>query len=402
VALERGKGRHFFLSGLLFGLAYLIKPEALSYVLLLSLIVGVVGFARRMGGRWVASSAALVCVGALLAAAPYVYYLRNETGRWTLTEKFGANLPGDAGLRKLLPGGQLTTVDILFAGTRSEPPSRVPGVAVPVATEPASGRPAPAAPKRTFLGSLKAHVKHTLKGLYINYGVINQLLPPLVLLLIGAGLFARAWRVDRLRLELYVCSFVFATLLGYSFTYQNLRFLVPLIPLALCWAAIGSTRTASWLSVTFARLMRGRLHRVRIGPRQALALVTSIVVLSVSVSAISRLDDDRWDPRPAADWIKSQGFESPLIMATGPWPTFYAGGRYLCIPNEELPVVLTYAKQKKIDFLVLEKRNLGVTPSLAPLLEGKNTPPELTLVYEYADSQGWVGVYRLSEAPGNG
>jgi 4-amino-4-deoxy-L-arabinose transferase-like glycosyltransferase len=395
LALEGKRRFPFFLCGLLFGLAYLLKPEAMGYILLLSLIVAAVNFVRRTGLHWVASSTAFICLGALLAAAPYLFYLRNETGRWTLSEKFGGNVPGVVvKARKLLPSGQLTNADVVWAGTESEPASSGPATSVPSSTEPS---PAPESVSSTFLGSLKQTAKSTLQGLHAEYEMISKLLSPLVLLLIGAGLFARPWSVNRLGLELYICAFVLTTFLGYAFAIQQLRYLVPLTPLALCWAAVGAVRTASWLNVTLARCAQGRFPRFHVGPRRALTAVTAVVVLNLSVITILSIRNDDWDPRQAAEWIRSQGVKSPLIMATGPWPAFYAGGRHLYIPNEEFNVVLAYAKRKKIDFLVVQKGSLDKTPTLAPLLEG-NIPAELSLVYEYGDKESRLLIFRLKDS----
>ena len=383
VALERGTARYFFLTGLLFGLAYLTRPEALGYVLLLSLIVSVVGFARKSGSWWTLSRASLVVLGAVLAAAPYIYYLRQETGRWMLTAKFAANMPGvSVGGRKLLPNGQLTMADILWAGTRPEPAGSEASPPASSERQASSERPDPRPQTPSLFRRLAANAKRTITGLYEEYFMISAIVPPLFLILIGLGLFASAWNASQIRLALFVGSFIFATFLGYAFTYHNERYLVPLIPLALCFAANGAVVAGRWVYETFAPRTGGVLSMI-IGPAQAIAVVVLIVVLTQSVTIFAEMRKDSGSERTAAEWIKSQGLQSPLIMATGPWPAFYANGRHLYIPNEELSVVLEYAKRKKVDFIVLEERWVGSTPSLAPLLGGENIPAELTLVYKH-------------------
>ncbi|MCM3874562.1 MAG: glycosyltransferase family 39 protein [Pyrinomonadaceae bacterium] len=388
VAIERSTGRYFLLTGLVFGLAYLTRPEALGYVFLLCLIISVVGFARKAGGRWLLSRCALVVLGALLAAAPYVYYLRQETGRWTITEKFATNLPSNnVDIRKLLPDGQLTRADVAWAGTRPELPG------APASAPPTSEQQAPGAPTPTFLDRVGRFAKHTLKGLYHEYFIISELLPPLFLILSGVGLFAVARNASQIRLEIYIGSFIFATFLGYAATYHNERYLVPLLPLALGWAATGAVAVASWFYKTFGSRARGVL---RISPSQTLAVVTLIVVASQLVNLLVRIRKDPGRERLAAEWIRSQGLKSPLIMATGPWPAFYTAGRHLYIPNEDLTVVLAYAKRKNVDFMVLEERWLDSTPCLAPLLAEK-IPQELTLVYEHVGDPKQLGlrIFRL-------
>jgi len=67
---------------------------------------------------------------------------------------------------------------------------------------------------------------------------------------------------------------------------------------------------------------------------QILVVVTLIVVLSQSATIFALMKRDPGGQKAVAEWIRSQGLESPLIMATGPWPAFYAGGRHLYIPNK--------------------------------------------------------------------
>lgn len=405
VALEERKGRHFFSSGVLFGLTYLVKPEALAYVALLSLIVGIVGFTRVTGVRWIASSISLICLGTLLVAAPYLYYLKKETGRWTLSEKFSANVPDyrNPDPRKLLPDGQLTRADIVWAGKKSELQSHALRDSLLVAGAPEAARVSVSSsgavstlPNRPLLISLKMNVKRTLRGLYDEYGMIGELLSPVMLILMGVGFFRRPSSAERMGSQLYACAFVFSTFLGYAFSIYNPRYLSPLLPIALCWAAVGSMQCASWLNATFTRFCQIHSLRFRLGPMRARLLVISAVVLSLSFNSFFSMGHDVWDPRPVANWIRAQGLQSPLIMSTGPWPAYYAGGRHLYIPNEELPVVFAYAKQKNVDFLLLEKKSLDKTPNLATLLEG-SPPPEVTKVFEYDSENNRLVVYRLNQ-----
>jgi hypothetical protein len=74
----------WILAGLLFGLAYLARPEGLP-VAVAAMTVALIA-RRREGG--IAARVALALGLALVAASPYLLFLRAKTGEWTLTGKF--------------------------------------------------------------------------------------------------------------------------------------------------------------------------------------------------------------------------------------------------------------------------------------------------------------------------
>jgi 4-amino-4-deoxy-L-arabinose transferase-like glycosyltransferase len=91
-AVFNGKWIRFFLTGVLIGACYLLKPEAFGFAGLFVLIT--LG-ANLAGGRIKMSgpiNALIFLIGFLLVSLPYVLYLRAETGRWGISEKLAAGL----------------------------------------------------------------------------------------------------------------------------------------------------------------------------------------------------------------------------------------------------------------------------------------------------------------------
>ncbi|MBN1400116.1 MAG: glycosyltransferase family 39 protein, partial [Anaerolineae bacterium] len=78
------------LTGLSFGLAYLTRPEAINYFLVIGLYIAVLAIVRGALRRW---RFWLGVVSYLLAFAlafvPYAYYVRLNTGTWMVSEKVG-------------------------------------------------------------------------------------------------------------------------------------------------------------------------------------------------------------------------------------------------------------------------------------------------------------------------
>ena len=72
-------------AGLLFGIAYLVRPEALVVALLVGLWFLVGPAARQLGARrWLVGLSAPI---ALMVGAPYLVWLHESLGRWTLSGK---------------------------------------------------------------------------------------------------------------------------------------------------------------------------------------------------------------------------------------------------------------------------------------------------------------------------
>jgi hypothetical protein len=77
-------------SGLLVGLAYLVRPEALLSGLLVGLAAGAWAWRRpggRVGVRLPVTAGGAFLVGAMVLIGPYVAYLHSDTGSWSLTAK---------------------------------------------------------------------------------------------------------------------------------------------------------------------------------------------------------------------------------------------------------------------------------------------------------------------------
>src|SRR5260370_36527516 len=121
-AVLSGKGRSFILTGLAFGVCYLIKPEALGYVgLMIAVHFCVKLIDKKLSIRKVVLNSFFLLAAFLLLSGPYILYIHQQTGTWTISTKLNANLAdSQANSRRLTSDGQLTKADILFGGARPE------------------------------------------------------------------------------------------------------------------------------------------------------------------------------------------------------------------------------------------------------------------------------------------
>jgi 4-amino-4-deoxy-L-arabinose transferase-like glycosyltransferase len=380
LALVHNKTYQFFFAGLGFGACYLIKPEAIGYAILMTaLSFGVPFLTGRVDLRRL-----LLCVAIFLAsfgalAGPYIAYVHRETGRWTVSEKLSTNLYySESNWRRLTPDGQATRADLYFSGLRLERGAN---------NEPQTIPRERAGWFQNLLSKAKAvpaTMLESLKGLSAEYQLIPIVVSPIILVLASVGLFRGSWSRARAGREAYLIIFLSATLVGYSLTFQQGRYLVPLVPIFICWGAKGLVEIENWLVASLAQLnVKGsRLVYKQNLVRSAIILLLFVVMLP-SLMAITT--QEKTEPKAVALWIREHSGKSPLIMANGPWAAFWAGGQHLYLPDEEYAKVLDYARRKKVDYLVFEERHVGKTPQLRFLLDETIEHPGLKLVHQYEE-----------------
>ena len=92
VAIKADLARFYLITGCLLGLAYLTRPEAFAYPAFF-LLLSVASFVIRKSDRSFAilRNAALMLVAFAVFALPYMFYLRAETGAWTISGKTEIN-----------------------------------------------------------------------------------------------------------------------------------------------------------------------------------------------------------------------------------------------------------------------------------------------------------------------
>lgn len=379
-ALSSARRSASFITGIVFGACYLVRPEAIGYVGLIT--VGLILsklYNRNLPAKDPFINALTLILGFLLFSMPYVFFIHHRTGRWMISEKVVATSPTFPGWRKLIKDKQTTYADILWANSA---PS---AAADPEAMEDASPR-----IEATVKPEIKPHtVSDRLKGLHTHvarvifmFELLRKAIHPVFILLAALGLFRTRWDKRRAWQELYLILLLVSTISGYGFTSMHEeRYLVPVLPIILLWSARGIVEFEGWLSESMQQIAGSRA--VALHNRWALrAIVTAAVSLTLLPSMTSLIRNEVRDPRPVAAWIQKHTSTPPLIMATNPSIFFYAGGKHLYLPNEEYPVVIDYARRKKVDFIVIDERDIGTSESLRFLLDEQSVHPGLKLVYK--------------------
>lgn len=361
-ALSGGRPRFFLLAGATFGACYLLKPEAAGFLLLLLIpTLARKFFDRACSLKSSVRNALLLCAGFLLPAAPYLFYLRQQTGTWTLSGK---------------------TAGHLWQGSRYAGEYLTPAVL-------------PLMPDSTL-----ALVQLT-KALRSEYEIFNLIFPFSFVILAGLGLFRKKWTRGRVWREIYLFSFVAAALLGYAVTLPNIRFIIPLVPLLLCWVSKGVDEFTEWLTeiVTEAKGARKILPLLR---KLVVPLVITGLLISLAPLSVYLLRGDKWGDyygqKRAAMWIKEHTHSTiPVIMSTVPIAAFYAGGRHVALRDEEYATLLARARREQVAYLLVNERNFKFM-NLSFLLDEARIHPGLHLVQQITEAPGHkILIYALDE-----
>jgi 4-amino-4-deoxy-L-arabinose transferase-like glycosyltransferase len=359
-ALSSGKARTHALAGALFGACYLLKPEASGFLLLLLVpVLGAKLFRRERTWQSCARNALSLCAGFVLLALPYLIYLHAQTGAWTLSGKLAGHL---------------------WQGDRAPGDTPPPSVLMPDVT---------------------TAVVQLTKALRYEFEVFNLIFPPPFIALAALGLFRTGWTRARFRREIYLASFVAAALAGYAVTLPNIRFLVPLLPLLLCWTSKGVIEFEGWMVETLRRRGGGN-ELTRRARRLVVPLVVAVLLASLLPLSVYLLRGDKWSDyhgqKRAALWIKEQTpGRAPTVMSTAPVAAFYAGGRHVQLVDEDYAALVARARRERVDYIVVNERNVK-DMSLRALLDEGGPHPELRLAHSLADAPGHkILVYALAD-----
>jgi 4-amino-4-deoxy-L-arabinose transferase-like glycosyltransferase len=394
-ALNSGRRWTHVSTGLLMGCCYLLRPEAVAYTgLFVVLLVGRWLFQKDGQTRNITFEVAVFLAAFLVLFLPYYLYVHQKTGRWIISSKVLNNVAPDQSPLKLAADGQSTPQDQWFGDSPIAAPSHTTG--------PSSPGFSPF--KRDLVKTILLQAGRGYRNLKVEVNeMIPEILPHTFIVLSIVGLFRTAWTAQRAFQELYLSAFVVSTLIGYAITVVESRYLMPLLPVFVCWTSKGMLEFESWVAATLShldiKLRRPRAMRIGLFTVMASVLMPSLVAPMVK----NKWEDLPLEHKEAGLWLKGRSPGSPLIMAEGPWAAYYSGGRHIYLPNESYATVLDYARRKRVDYLIVGARCgqgsecIEKTP-LGFLLDEKRVPPDLQVVYVNAERPEYkILVYRLKQ-----
>jgi 4-amino-4-deoxy-L-arabinose transferase-like glycosyltransferase len=391
------EGRHRLapvIAGICAGLAYLARPEGLLYAILFAFWIVAASWLMRFPTRQQLKRSVVLLTVSIVVALPFIVFLTQKTGRFywegkssvndniVLRMKSGMNqLQANSGLGANGSEDGVGLEDDQFLYARTHP--------VPLA--------------------VKFHLIADGWGLRFlevlrDLRSANYLGSPFVWLLAAVGLLGGKWKRLRLAHEGLLCAMTALLLLilgSMHFVWD--RFLFPILPLLVLWAAHGAVVLYEWIE---GILVRMRSEPKWYGRILALALPVSGILLLLVASArgVGDLGEIREaravELETAGLWIASHGNVEKTVMTVGMVVPFYAGATARLLPYTDSVSALEYLHRHDPDFIVLrdaerdqrpylpEWLQNGIPDACAHMVHRLGEPPEHEIViYEWSCRQ---------------
>lgn len=313
-------------AGLGFGLAYLVRPEGALYLVgLVVIVVFMIVTGRERIGTvlpWL-GAAVLVFV---VVVAPYVWYLAEVWGHFTLSGKIDHNLP-------------------LAVGAASEPDPL---------------------PMRILENAL-----------FFQKYALPDLLPWVLMLLVLPGVLARSQTPGWLARDGLLLAATLPPFASLAFHVDS-RVFLPALPFVLPFAAVG----VLWAAVTLTDARRGLPFS------GALVLLVALVLAPWTFQPVLRPDTGALVYRQAARWIASTQPRDTTLLDRKPFVAFYSERRWIPLPRVGPDDLLAVARKAGARLVILDSRELPFDRRrLIPLLWGP-APPGLDVLRDFDAGSG--------------
>jgi 4-amino-4-deoxy-L-arabinose transferase-like glycosyltransferase len=311
----------FFYGGLITGLAYLIRPEAIGFLAVIPAALLVEWcFGKTVGLAWVFGGSLLTLLGFLIFAFPYAAHLAADTGDWGAVSR-KTNLAIWYGFKDsgILDDEELAAI-------------RAPGA--PGLVE-------------FFLDHPFAYIKKIALGIPPSLGVyfeaIHYSYLPFFLLGVFHAVRRKFWEQADLLLFLFVAFFI----AGFAALYVNLRYAIQLIPASLGWVATGLI----WC-------MKYDHFKRHLSPRafQATAIALGLVFIGGTLGKTLRpIAREKAHVRASGAYLKALGGSDGLkVLVFDNRITFYAGADAVLLNELDEQAVIRVLRKGGVDYVATE------------------------------------------------
>ena len=346
--LRRGKLERMALSGSFLGLAYLTRPEGISYVLIY-LVWAVVD--RSFHKNWLQK---IILIGILILTVfiffiPYVIYIHGETGQWLISKK--AVEEQSQLLKK-----------------RAEEANPSKGVEP---NKPRKKNDKILRITRNIVQNLPSVIYHYLRAYHFS-----------LWLFLFFGLIRVRRRV--VTYELFLASLVLFHLVSLStLTSSTIRFSVPIIPLSLFWAGTGILEIKRYLE-------KNKISH----PEKIIFILTLLVILIQLPQCLKPERRHRAEEKKIGLWLKQNTPPDTIIMSNSPQEAFYADRDFILLPKgistrgyrgKSYHEIIQYAKTKRVRYILVDKNTHEMNPDFIDSIQST----DLKEIFENAD-QGLI------------
>lgn len=383
LAISKEKNVFFLLSGLIWGICYLTRPEGFGYLVLL-LIIGLIQFFKGQKRRWTVHIS-LIIIGFLIVSSPYILYLKRDTGRWSLSKKAEITILLGEGVGKREDWGHFYEK---FSHGLSEN-----------AKEIGYQR---GAQYKGMIGYSLHNRRELIRRYLVNLHLVNKyvipgLFPPIIILLAGLGLFRGVLQETKKSLLLFLAFIPYFSL---PFLVVPPRYFLLFVPLILIWAGKGVVEINKWfmeLLLTF----REKWKKIRIKPVILESILIFLVLLSFVPFTFRPFLKGEIEPNFYKDiglWIRDNLPQNAVIMSRKPWIPFYAQREEVPLPYAPFPEIIKFAHYQGANYLIADENVIGDRPNLRFLFDEDYKSGKIKIIHRFKNKAGRkIYLYKIKD-----
>jgi 4-amino-4-deoxy-L-arabinose transferase-like glycosyltransferase len=340
-----GKFYYAILFGILTGFGYLVRPEAIGFLIVFCFwvfLVNPINGKRTLAQRTIIVFLVGFCF--IAVASPYLVMLKSELGRWELSKKISMTVGIGEGeeATEVLPGEAFKKRQITI---------------------------------RSLLKNPVPFVKASVIGVFQALYKFQQSFGPLLFLLAVWGFTRRKGVFRPWKQNLFVLSFA---LFFYCFVFPMFkispRYTSHMIPLALPWASYG------FIAITEAIHFRGKVRKLS---GRTICIILCLVMVGLLVQGtVQRKREHRTIQREAGLWLKHNVPRGEKLMSRTVQEAFYADMELILMPENDFDRMINVAHSGSVRYIVIDEKTKMHIPNFSQKTE------QLGLILIHSWTQG--------------
>lgn len=373
VAVSNNKSFFYILAGLTWGIAYLTRPEGVGYFLFLALII-LIKLLKEKRLIWI-GYLCLVITGFLIISAPYLFYLKKETGRWSFEKKSALNLALGENVGKKEDWG--IAFEKCYFGL-SKDATKLGYEIIPKQ-------------HKGIVAYILSNPRELIRRYIINLHLINKyvipgLFYPIILILFGAGL--SLGDIEKTK-KASVLFLGFVPYLTFPFFIVAPRYFVPFVPIMLIWVARGIVEVSRWVSSLEKSAV---IKKSLLTKRQAFIEGFLVVFILASFIPFTFRPFLRNEVGPSiykeiGVWINSNLLGDSVLICRKPWIPFYAEKEQVPLPFASFDEILKFARYRDADYLIADENVIGDRSELRLLFDEDYISKDLKIIYKFKNRE---------------
>jgi len=368
--------------GLITGITYLIRPEAMFVLILPFLqIFGIfgerIGFSRRRLVHFVITFALFATV-----ISPYMIFIKNYTGKFTLSGKSNISillgkLSGDRNYHQIVnaPDNVYDTVAFALNESKTELMGWSRHINLSL--------------KDYILGDMRGFIKRYQKNMTQEIQVLIKLLVPFILPFFFS-FFYRDLLKDEKKIFFLILPLIFLAIYPMFVVIEKQSMLIVLFLLIFSSGGFPLSRETLNKLGEYYGIQDSRLFRLfgRYIKHLMIIMLIAGSLLYLKFSTFEHHDKAHAKPeehKRAGYYLKAKlnpDYEELNIMSKFPYVSFYSNSRFTMIPYASVDDVVLFAKKYNVDFIVVDERALGGWKFYNELLHMDKYSDEVELFYE--------------------